>query len=103
MVGYGGSFDRSHVPKTLTLIGVRITVEDLTPHTTVWHPHPIIQARYWREITHNQHCGSLRMPLPHKAQNTAGGIVTIHPGKTRWITVAFMQRWGGGIQAIQVL
>jgi hypothetical protein len=43
------------------------------------------------------------MPLPHKTQNTVGGIITVHPGKTRRIAVAFMQRWGGGIQAIQVL
>src|SRR4029453_17409959 len=103
MVGYGGSFDSSHIPKTLTLIGVRITVQDLTPHATVWHPHPVVPARYWREITRNQHCGTVGMPLPHKAQNAAGGIVTVHPGKTCRITVAFMQRWGSSIQAIQVL
>src|SRR4030095_17120165 len=43
------------------------------------------------------------MPLAHKTQNAAGSIVTVHPGKTCRITVAFMQRWGSSIQAIQVL
>jgi hypothetical protein len=45
MVGYGPSLDRSHIPKTLPLIGVRITVQDLTPHPTVWYPHLVVQAR----------------------------------------------------------
>src|SRR5215467_3868098 len=103
MVGYGGSFNRSHIPKALPLIGVRITVQNLTPHATIWHTHPVVQARHWREITYNQYGGRVGMPLPYKAQNTVGGIVTVHPGKTRRIAVAFMQRWGGGIQAIQVL
>src|SRR5262249_43161377 len=103
MVGYGGSFDRSHIPKTLPPIGVCITIQDLAPHTTVWHPHAVVQARYRREITRNQHWRSVGTPLPHKTQNTAGGIVTVYPGKTRRIAVAFMQRWGGDIQAIQVL
>src|SRR5438094_6264342 len=100
MAGYGGGFDSSHIPKTLPPISVRITVQDLTPHTTVWHPHPVVQARYRREITHHQHRGRVGMPLPHKAQNAVGGIVTVHPGKTRRIAVAVMQRWGGGVQAI---
>src|SRR5439155_14927946 len=43
------------------------------------------------------------MPLPHKAQNAADGIITINPGTTRRIAVACMQRWGRNIQAIQVL
>ena len=42
MLGYGPSFDRSHIPKTLTLIGLRITVQELTPHAAVWHPHPVV-------------------------------------------------------------
>src|SRR5215471_17094040 len=103
MVGYGGSFDRPHIPETLPHIDVRITIQDLMPHTTVWHPHAVVQTRYRREITRHQHRGSIGMPLPHKAQNAAGGIVTVHPGKTKRIAVAFMQRWGGDIQAIQVL
>src|SRR5438309_5653949 len=103
MVGYGGSFNSSHIPKTLSLIGMRIAVEDLTPHTTVWHPHPVVQARYRRKITYNQHRGRVGMPLSHKAQNAAGGIIAVHPGKTHWIAVACVQRWGRGIQAIQIL
>ena len=43
------------------------------------------------------------MSLPHKAQDAAGGIVAIHPGKTRRIAVVLIQCWGGAIQAIQVL
>src|SRR5262245_37567286 len=103
MVRYGSGFDRPHIPETLPRIDVRITVEDFTPHTTVWHPHAVVQTRYRREITRHQHRGGVAMPLPHKAQNTAGGIVTVHPGKTNWIAVACMQRRGGDIQAIQVL
>src|SRR5262252_6362795 len=103
MVGYGGSFDCSHIPETLPRIDVRITVEDLMPHTTVWHPHTVVQTRYRREITRHQHRGDVGMPLPHKAQNTAGSVVTVHPGKTNRIAVAFTQRRGGDIQAIQVL
>src|SRR5215217_4289373 len=50
MLGYGHSFDHSHIPETLTPIGLRIAVQDLTPHATVWHPHPVVQARYRCEI-----------------------------------------------------
>src|SRR5947209_2294887 len=42
MVGYGPSFDRSHIPKTLAFIGLRITVQALTPHAPVWHPQPVV-------------------------------------------------------------
>ena len=101
--GEGGSFDSSHIPKTLPIIGVRIAVQDLTPHATVWYPHAVVLAHYRREITHNQHSGRVGMPLSYKAQNAAGGIITVHPGKTCWIAIAFMQRWRGGIQTIQVL
>ena len=41
------------------------------------------------------------MPLSYKAQNAAGGIITAHSVKPA-DRIAFMQRWRGGIQTIQV-
>src|SRR5262245_50799122 len=69
MLEYGHRFDCSHIPKTLPLIDVRIAVQGLTPHATVWHPHPVVPAWYRCEITRHQHRGRVGMPLPHKAQN----------------------------------
>jgi len=103
MVGYGDSCNRPHVPETLAVVRVRIAVQDLTPHATARSPHPVVPTWHRCEITHDQHRRSAGVSLPHKAQDAAGCIVTIYPGETLRMTVAFIQRWSHAIQAIQVL
>src|SRR4029077_2808891 len=79
-----------------------IAVERLAPYTSTWHSYPIVEAWHRREIADNKDTLPGRVPLAQEAHHTALGVVTVAPGKTRRVTVAFVEGWGLTVEVVQV-
>src|SRR6266566_6409961 len=102
MVWHGRCLNASEVAIAVPVVVPGIAVEHLAPHTSTWHSYPIVEAWLRREIADDKNTLPGREPLAEEAQHTALSVVTVDPGKTGWVTVAFVERWGLTVEAVQV-
>src|SRR5262249_32100026 len=102
MVWHRRCLNASEVAIAVPVVVPGIAVEHLAPQTSTWHSYPIVEAWHRREIADDKHTLPGREPLAQEAHHTALGVVTVDPGKTRRVTVAFVGGWCmpvGGVQA----
>src|SRR6266446_3338881 len=102
MVWHGGRPNASEVAIAVPVVVPGIAVEHLAPHTSTWHSYPVVEAWHRREIADDKNTLLGREPLAQEAHYTILGVVTIDPGKTRRVTVAFVEGWGMTVEVVQV-
>src|SRR5215475_4789659 len=101
MVWPGRCLNASEVAIAVPVVVPGIAVEHLKPHTSTWHSYPIVEAWHRREIADDKNTLLGREPLAQEAHYTALGVVTVDPGKTRRVTVAFVEGWGMTVEVVQ--
>src|SRR5262245_38115047 len=92
----------SEVAIAVPIVVPGIAVEHLAPHTSTWHSYPIVEAWHRREIADDKDTLPGRAPLSQEAHYTVLGVITVDPGKTRRVTVAFVEGWGLTVEVVQV-
>src|SRR4029450_2548532 len=102
MARHGSSLNASEVAIAVPVVVPGIDVEHFVPHTTTWHSYPVVEAWHRREIADDKDTLPRRDPLTQEAHHTVLGVVAVDPGKTRWVTVAFVERWGLTVEVVQV-
>ena len=102
MVWHRRCLNASEVAISVPVVVPGIAVEHLAPHISTWHSYPIVEAWHRREIADDKDTLPGRDPLAQEAHHTALSVVAVDPGKTRWVTVAFVERWGLTVEVVQV-
>src|SRR5215471_10252443 len=102
MVWHGRCLNASEVAIAVPVVVSGIAVKHLAPQTSTWHSYPIVEAWHRREIADDKNTLLGRAPLAQEAHHTVLGVVTVDPGKTRRVTVAFVEGWGLTVQVVQV-
>src|SRR5215510_14305249 len=102
MVWHGRCLNASEVAIAVPVVVPGIAVEHLAPHTSTWQSYPIVETWHRCDIADDKDTLPGSDPLAQEAHHTVLGVVIVDPGKTRRVTVAFVERWGLTVEVVQV-